>query len=136
MLKSPSTTRFGMAPQFLAPASRAPRPASAACSRTSRCPRLAVDHVEVDHPQAADAGGDDALLLVLEAGNADLHVAGGVARKDRHAVVGLLPGEHAAVAQRGELASSGNGVLQLGFLQADDVGRADFSHCTGAAGAR
>ncbi|KAG0922447.1 hypothetical protein G6F32_014666 [Rhizopus arrhizus] len=35
---------------------------------------LAVDHVQVDHPQVAEGAGDDTLLLVLEAGNADLHV--------------------------------------------------------------
>ena len=66
-------------------------------------------------------GGDDALLFVLEAGNADLHVLRRLTRQQRHAVVGLLAGEHAAVAggdQRriGELV-----VLQLGFLDTDDV---------------
>ncbi|KAG1455348.1 hypothetical protein G6F57_015315 [Rhizopus arrhizus] len=82
---------------------------------------LAVDHVQVDHPQVAEGAGDDTLLLVLEAGNADLHVLRRLTREQRHAVVGLLAGEHAAVAggdQRriGELV-----VLQLGFLDTDDV---------------
>ena len=60
-------------------------------------------------------------LLVLETGNADLHVLRRLTRQQRHAVVGLLAGEHAAITcgdQRriGELV-----VLQLGFLDADDV---------------
>ena len=65
----------------------------------------------------------DALLFVLEPRDAELHVVdGAVAREDGDTVVGLLPGEHAAVAEPGERGIGELRVLELGFLDADHVG--------------
>ena len=44
---------------------------------------LAVDHVQVDDAQVADGRREHALLLVLEAGDADLHVAARDSRDSR-----------------------------------------------------
>ncbi|MNN30596.1 hypothetical protein D3C81_1442500 [compost metagenome] len=82
---------------------------------------LAVDHIQVDHPQVAEGAGDDPLLLVLEAGDADLHVLRRLARHQRHTVVGLLASEHAAVTGGDQRRVRELVVLQLGFLDADDV---------------
>src|SRR3546814_8712944 len=45
---------------------------------------LAVDHVQVDDAHAVDGGGDHPLLLVIEAGNADLHVVDRAVRSEEH----------------------------------------------------
>ena len=85
---------------------------------------LAVDHVKIDDPRIADRRGDGARLRVVETGNRDLHlVERAVAGEDRDAVVGLLPVEHAAVAERGQRVVGEAVVLELGFLQPDHVRR-------------
>ncbi len=94
---------------------------------------LAVDHIQVDDADglrrirgsgSADRGGEHALLRIVETGDRGDAFAGERQAADQgHAVVGLLPAEHAAIAQFGQRGVGELAVLELGFLQGDHVRR-------------
>jgi len=89
-----------------------------------RAHRLAVWEVAAHDAHTIDGGGDDALLLVLEAGDV-AHHAGLVDRlraQDGDAVVGLLADEDGVVAGGLELGDREGLVLELELLQAERVG--------------
>src|SRR5215831_14598779 len=87
--------------------------------------RLAVRHVNAHDARVADRCGQNALLLVLEPGNAGHDVSNlqGWAREDRDAVVGALACEMRQVARIGKRIAWKLRVLDLGFLQTHDVRR-------------
>jgi len=84
---------------------------------------LAVGHVEAAHAHAADGRDDEARLGVVAAvGEAAPHVGQLAARRDRDAVVRLLAEVRVLVADRLEHGAGEAAVLDLGLLQAQDVG--------------
>ena len=83
--------------------------------------RLAVRHVGADDAGVADRAADQAFLLIGKMRIADQHLADRLAREQGDAVVGLLPGERGVVAGGLDLGQRERGVLELQFLQADDV---------------
>ena len=84
---------------------------------------LPVGDVDADHAHVAYRRGDHALLLVVETGDAVLHVADRFATQDRNAVIGLLAAEHRTIARRLKLGLREVGVLLLGLLQAQRIDR-------------
>jgi hypothetical protein len=89
-----------------------------------RIDRLAVGHVHPDHAHAGDGRGDDTLLLVREVGNSEREIGRveSTPHQDGDAVVGLLPRIHRRIAGGRQFHRGKPGVLELGLLQADDVG--------------
>ncbi len=83
---------------------------------------LAVGHVEVDDAHPVHGGRDHPPLLVLEAGDARLHVLRLVTAEDGDPVVGALAGEDGVVAGGLELRPREERVLDLGLLQGEHVG--------------
>jgi hypothetical protein len=92
--------------------------------------RLAVRHVGAHDAHAVDGGGQDALLLVLEARVVLHHVGDRQLRQDRHAVVGFLAAEGDLVAGGVDLGHREFVVGELGLLQAEHVDRVSSSHCS------
>ena len=84
---------------------------------------MPVRDINIDYPDIAIGGCNDAFLVVAMIRDAVLHILTRCAAQDRHAVVGLLPAEHAVVARLLQCCLRKIAVLLLGFLQAQHVDR-------------
>src|SRR5690606_28614343 len=74
-----------------------------------------------DDADIADAGRDDALLLILETGHAHERFSQWLPAQDGHAVVGLLTAMQRLVARFAQCIIRKFAVLLLGFLQTQHV---------------
>src|SRR5688572_11259063 len=87
-----------------------------------RARRLAVGYVEIDHPVAANGGGEYPSRRVVEVRDVADEVRHRRARQQRDSVVGFLAAEYAVIPRGGELRMRKVRVLHLGLLQCNDVG--------------
>jgi hypothetical protein len=122
MLKSPATTSRGLASQStLEPAGQRIQPCELVGVLVA-ADGLAIRYIGTDHEDSTDRRSDQPFLLIGMQRVAENDIAWRLARQQGNAVVGLLPREGDVITRGLDLRLREGMVLELRFLQADDVG--------------